>query len=176
MIGDKIRIELEGFGTFVATAHEITDKRTMFIFDDCVSRRQMNETNTNKGGFKKSDLCEWMNTELIKAFPNEIRSRMVADENGNYLTVPTYGQIFGKDFDDLWDQENIEIDQREQLPLTKGRRYRIADVNGKDTWYWLQNRIFRSLASLPMWTAVALPSTSVLRIRAACVQYFYLIK
>ena len=140
-VGDKISIDLQGYGEFTATAHEITDKGTLIIFDDCVCKRRMNATDTNEGGFEKSELCSWMNAELLRAFPDEIRIRMVADENGNYLTVPTYGQIFGKDFDDNWDQANIEIDQREQLPFMKDRKNRIADLDGEWTWYWLQNVI-----------------------------------
>jgi hypothetical protein len=140
-VGDKIRIVLQGFGDFTATAHEITDKGTLFIFDDCVCNRRMNETNTNNGGFEKSELCRWMNTELLCAFTDEIRSRMVADENGNYMTVPTYGQIFGKDWDDEWDQENVDIDQREQLPLMEKRKNRITDIQNEWTWYWLQNKL-----------------------------------
>lgn len=146
LVGDKIKINLACLGEFTATVHEITRKGTLMIFDDCVCKRSMNETNTNEGGFEKSDLCSWMNTELLRSFPDEIRSRMVADENGNYLTVPTYGQIFGKDYPDDWHQANIEIDQREQLPLMKDRRNRIADLDGDYTWYWLQN-VIRSSAS-----------------------------
>lgn len=143
-IGDRITVKLREYGKFMATAHEITGKGTLFIFDDCVCKRRMNETNTNNGGFEKSELCGWMNTKLLCAFPDEIRSRMVADENDNYLIVPTYGQIFGKDWDDEWDQKNVEIDQREQLPLMEKIKNRIADLNGEYVWYWLQNKILRS--------------------------------
>ena len=34
----------------------------------------MNKDNTNLGGFKSSTLCEWLNTRLYKAFPDQIRS------------------------------------------------------------------------------------------------------
>lgn len=146
IVGDKISIDLQGYGEFTATAHEVTGNGSLFIFDDCVCKRRMNATDTNKGGFVKSELCSWMNTELLRAFPDDIRSRMVADENGNYLTVPTYGQIFGKDSDDSWDQKNIEIDQREQLPMMKDRRNRIAYLDGDYSWYWLQN-VVRSSAT-----------------------------
>ena len=66
---------------------------------------------------------------------------MIKDDNGDLISIPTYGQLFGKDFDDEWDQENIEIDQREQLPLMEMRKKRIADLNGKRSWYWLQNKL-----------------------------------
>lgn len=140
-VGDQITVKLKDFGEFTATAHEVTENGTLFICDDCVCKHSMNETDTNEGGFVKSELCGWMNTELLRAFPDEIRSRMLADENGNYLTVPTYGQIFGKDSDNSWDQANVDIDQREQLPLMKDRRNRIADLDGDYMWYWLQNVI-----------------------------------
>lgn len=141
IVGDKISIDLQGYGAFTATAHEVTENGTLFIFDDCVCERRMNATDTIEGGFEKSELCGWMNTEFLRVFPDEIRRRMLEDDTGNYLTVPTYGQIFGKDFDDGWDQKNIEIDQREQLPLMKDRSNRIANLDGDYGRYWLQNVI-----------------------------------
>ena len=160
-VGDKIRIVLQGFGDFTATAHEITDKGTLFIFDDCVCNRRMNETNTNNGGFEKSELCRWMNTELLCAFTDEIRSRMVADENGNYMTVPTYGQIFGKDWDDEWDQENVDIDQREQLPLMEKERIglQIYKTNGHGTGCKTNSG---RRPPLPMWAPLAMRATAAL--------------
>lgn len=117
-IGDQITVKLREYGKFTATAHEITDKGTLFIFDDCVCANPMNNENTNEGGYLESDL----------------------------LSIPTYGQIFGKDWNDEWDQESIEIDQREQLPLMEKRKNRITDLNGKWCWYWLQNKVRSSSA------------------------------
>ena len=35
-IGDQIVIPLAEFGEFTATAQKITDKGTLFLFDDCL--------------------------------------------------------------------------------------------------------------------------------------------
>ena len=145
-IGDQITVKLSEYGKFTATAHEITDKGTLFIFDDCVCERPMNEENTNEGGYLESDLRKFVTQDLLKAFPDKLLARMVKDDNGDLLSILIYGQIFGKDCDDEWDQENIEIDQREQLPMMEKRKNRIADLNGKWCWYWLQNKARSSSA------------------------------
>lgn len=145
-IGDQININLTGLGQFTATAQKITDKGIVFLFDDCVADRPMNNYYTNKGGYKKSDLCEWINTELLNAFPDEIKSRIIN------LTIPTYGQMFGHD--NLYD--NFKPDEDEQFPLMKKRKtrkkgsgnwgcgsvytyHRVADFKDDYEWYWMQN-------------------------------------
>lgn len=59
-VGDQMVIPLAELGEFTATAHKVTDEGVMFIFDDYVTSRPMNNRNTNKGGFEKSDLKKWM--------------------------------------------------------------------------------------------------------------------
>ena len=140
-IGDQITVKLREYGKFTATAHEITDKGTLFIFDDCVCANPMNNEDTKEGGYLVSDLRKFVTQDLLKAFPDKLLARMVKDDNGDLLSIPTYGQIFGKDLDDEWDQKNIEIDQREQLPLMVKRKNRIADLNDEWCWYWLQNKL-----------------------------------
>lgn len=145
-IGDQITVKLSEYGKYTATAHEITDKGTLFIFDDCVCAKPMNNENTNEGGYLESGLRKFVTQELLKTFPDKLLARMVKDDNGDLLSIPTYGKIFGKDWDDEWDQKNIEIDQREQLPLMEKRKNRIVDIQNKWTWYWLQNKARSSSA------------------------------
>lgn len=140
-IGDQITVKLSEYGKFMATAHEITDKGTLFIFDERVCTKPMNNENTNEGGYLESDLRKFVTQDLLKAFPDKLLARMVKDDNGDLLSIPTYGQIFGKDWDDEWDQKNIDIDQRDQLPLMEKIKNRIAVLNGEWCWYWLQNKI-----------------------------------
>ena len=135
-IGDQIIIPLAEFGEFTATAQKITDKGTLFLFDDCVVKQPMNNecankgNKGNKGGFEKSDLKKWIDNVLLPAFPDDLRSRI---EN---LTIPTYGQIFGHD---IWYNDTLEPDNDEQFPLMTKRKNRIADFNNDYEWYWLQN-------------------------------------
>ena len=54
------------------------------------------------------------------------------------LTIPTVGQIFGKD---EWCEDVFVPDQDEQWPLMKTAKGRRAKRNGNGdyAWYWLQN-------------------------------------
>lgn len=137
-IGDQIVIPLAEFGEFTATAQKITDKGTLFLFDDCVARQFMNKKSTNKGGFEKSNLKRWIDVILLPAFPDNLRSRI---EN---LTIPTYGQIFGHDD---WYDNLIEPDNDEQLPLMTKRKNRISDFGNDHEWYWLQNATKKELSA-----------------------------
>lgn len=136
-VGDQININLTGLGEFTATAQKITDKGIVFLFDDCVVDRPINNDYTNKGGYKKSDLCEWINTELLNAFPDEIKSRIIN------LTIPTYGQMFGHD--NFYD--NFEPDEDAQFPLMKKRKNRVADFKDYYEWYWMQNATKKEVSS-----------------------------
>lgn len=138
-IGDKIAVSLAGFGNFTATAHKINEKGVLFIFDEYVDCRGMNNEDTNAGGFDKSDLKKWMDTSLFKAFPEDLQER-IAD-----LSIPTVGEIFG--WDDEWDREHFEPDQDEQLSLMKQRRNRIGFYNNELEWGWLRNAVKRKFSS-----------------------------
>ena len=124
-------IPLAELGEFTATAHKVTDEGVMFIFDDYVTRRPMNNRDTNKGGFEKSDLKKWMDTVLFMAFPDELRDKIYG------LTLPTAGQIVGHE--DEWDNKNLEPDIDEQLPLMKECKNRIACFEDQLAWGWLRN-------------------------------------
>ena len=130
-VGDQMVIPLAELGEFTATAHKVTDEGVMFIFDDYVTRRPMNNRNTNKGGFEKSDLKKWMDTVLYMAFPEELRDKIYG------LTLPTVGQIVGHE--DEWDNKNLESDTNEQLPLMKKCKNRIACFKDQLAWGWLRN-------------------------------------
>ncbi len=130
-IGDQIKIPVKGFGVFMATAEKVTNDSVLFIFDDIVARKPMNETNTNEGGFKESQLYKWLQNTLLPAFPEHLRS-MISE-----LTIPTVGQIVGHS--DEWDNEHFEGDRDEQLPLMKDRKHRIALFEDDFSWYWVQN-------------------------------------
>lgn len=138
-IGDRISINLDSFGTFMATIHKITDAGALVIFDEYVTSRPMNNDWTNKGGFKKSDLKKWMNTTLLSAFPEHLRTHI------RELSIPSVGELFGHDDD--WNEQTFETDSDEQLPLMKERRNRIAYLNNNWEWGWLRNATKKSVSS-----------------------------
>lgn len=130
-VGDQMVIPLAELGEFTATAHKVTDEGVMFIFDNYITCRPMNNRSINKGGFEKSDLKKWMDTVLLMAFPEELRDKIYG------LTLPTVGQIVGHE--DEWDNKNLEPDSDEQLPLMKECKNRIACFEDGLTWGWLRN-------------------------------------
>lgn len=138
-VGDQMVILLAELGEFTATAHKVTDEGVMFIFDDYVTRRPMNNRDTNKGGFEKSDLKKWMDTVLFMAFPEELRDKIYG------LTLPTVGQIMGHEGE--WDNKNLEPDTDEQLPLMKKCKNRIVCFEDQLTWGWLRNATKKEFSS-----------------------------
>ena len=138
-VGDQVIIPLAEIGEFSATAHKVTDEGIMFIFDEYITRRPMNSKNTNKGGFEKSELKKWMDTVLLMAFPEELRDKIYG------LTLPTVGQIVGHE--DEWDNNNLEPDTDEQLPLMTERKNRVAYFKNDSSWGWLRNATKEEVSS-----------------------------
>lgn len=138
-LGDKTFMELDGLGEFTATVHKVTDDKVMLIFDDYVTRRPMNESRTNNGGFEASDLNRWLHTEFVKALPYSIRT-ILTD-----VTIPTVGEMFG--WDDKWDGNRFEADNDKQLPLMKQRRNRVAYYNNASECGWLRNATKKEFSS-----------------------------
>lgn len=138
-VGDKTIIKLDELGEFTATVHKVTDDKVMFIFDDYVTKRPMNESSTNNGGFEASDLNKWLHTEFIKALPYSIRGRLTD------VTIPTVGEMFG--WDDECDRNHFEEDNDKQLPLMKWIRNRVAYYNNKYWYGWLRNATKKEFSS-----------------------------
>lgn len=138
-VGGKITIKLDGSGEFAATVHKVTDNEVMLIFDDYVTRRPMNESRTNNGGFEASDLNKWLHTEFVKALPYSIRARLTD------VTIPTVGEMFG--WDDKWNRDHFVADNEKQLPLMKQRRNRVAYYNNECECGWLRNATKKEFSS-----------------------------
>lgn len=139
MVGDQILVSLAEIGDFTATAHKITDKGVLFIFDEYVTSRPMNNQWTNEGGYEGSDLKKWIDTVLLAAFPEDLKSRI------DNLSIPTVGELFGHD--DEWDNEHFEPDEDEQLPLMKERKNRVAYLKNEWEWGWLRNAVKQEFSS-----------------------------
>lgn len=138
-VGDQISITLPNYGCFTATAEKIESDKVLFIFDQIVARRTMNSKDTNVGGFKATELYRWLQEKLLPEFPEELKSGI------RELMIPTVGQIVGHE--DAWDNEHLEPDEDEQLPLMKNQDHRIATFMDEPRAYWLQN------ASKSEWSA-----------------------
>ena len=138
--GDRIKIPLGNLGTFTATAQIITKDEVLFLFDDYVAKRPMNENGSNDGGYDESDLKKWIDNELYKMFPEAFRKRM------RDLTIPTVGEIYG--WDDEWDRTHFEHDVYAQLPLMKQIRNRVAYYKNEFECGWLRNATKKEFSSI----------------------------
>lgn len=138
-VGDQIEIPLGDLGTFTATVQMVKGDSVLFLFDDYIAKRPMNENGSNEGGYEKSDLKKWIENDLFKMFPEVLRNHMTG------LTIPTLGEICG--WDDEWDRDHIEADGDEQLPLMKQRRNRVAYYNNDWAWGWLRNATKKGFSS-----------------------------
>lgn len=137
-IGDQIIVELKDLGRFTATAQRVYDGKTLFLFDNCVAKQAMNKNNSNEGDFYSSDLCKWMNTELVKHFPAEFLDRMIYTDKEHecFLRIPTRKEMFGEDTHSKY----YEPDINEQFDLMKDRKNRVCSIpDNVCTWYWLMN-------------------------------------
>ena len=134
--GDVISFELENGEKVRARAVKREKNGMLFCMVDCLKQEeQMNNGDTNKGGYEASDLRKKLNSEILNRFPAEIRDRMKPMENGDLLRIPTEREIFGEN-------KYGDSDNTEQWPCMKQVRNRIALLgdNGSLSWYWLQNR------------------------------------
>lgn len=138
-VGEQIRIPLTTLGEFTATAYKITNKGTLFIFDDYVAKRQMNKDDTNKGGFESSDLKRWVDTDLRDAFPEWLGNDIYG------LSIPSVGELFGHEED--WINDTFESDGDKQLELMKLRRNRVSYFNNECEFGWLRNTTKQNVSS-----------------------------
>ena len=130
-VGDQITLELQGLGERTVTCHKVTDDAVMFVFDEAVAERAMNEDGRVEGGYFQSDLHKWLNTDFMEMLPEGILYNLVGE-----ITLLTYGEVFGHDDVPSW----IHEDEEEQLPLMKNVLNRIPVLDNETWWGWLQNR------------------------------------
>ena len=72
-------------------------------------------------------------------FPEELRDKIYG------LTLPTVGQIVGHE--DEWDNNNLEPDTDEQLPLMTERKNRVAYFKNDSSLGWLRNATKEEVSS-----------------------------
>ena len=145
-VGDVLPFTLKDGEKVEALAVKQEQDGMVFVLVDCLNKEYpMNRTNTNKGGYEKSDLRKKLNGEILDRFPAEIREMMKAFPNGDLLRLPTEREIFGENIFGVEEDESVE-----QWEAMKQRKNRIA-FQGKGTdrweWYWLQNEYDGSAAS-----------------------------
>jgi len=138
MVGDVIAFALTDGEEMDALAVKQEQDGMIFCLVDCLNQEYpMNEEDSNRGGYEATDLRMKLKGEILDRFPADIREKMVAFANGDYLRLPTEKEIFGCN-----EYGKAEPDDVQQWKPMEQRKNRIA-FQGKGTgrweWYWLQN-------------------------------------
>lgn len=140
--GDKLLVALKnGENISLVMAHDQTGK-PFFVFENCINEtRPMNTFNTNKGGWKATDIRKWLNTVLYELLPDELQTEIVPTKivqvlNGKRIEVEdklfllSKTQLFGKGY---WSDIEPEDSQLDIYTTEKSRVKECAD-NG--TWFY----------------------------------------
>lgn len=137
LVGDQITVKLEGIGIFTATAQKSYGSLALFLFDDLIDVRPMNEKITKSENefeepdMEKSDMEKWLEGVILPAFPKNFEKII-------YIGLPSYGEIFGHD---KMYRLNFEPDGEVQLELMKQKENRACCYDGKECdFWWLRNK------------------------------------
>lgn len=138
-VGDVISFNLTDGEEVEAMAVKQEQDGMLFCLVDCLADEYaMNEENTNRGGYDASDLRAVLNEKILERFPEELREKMVAFENGDLLRLPTEREIFGENY--YGDDEPSTVTQWEPMKDTRNRIVFQGSKTGTWEWYWLSNR------------------------------------
>lgn len=136
--GEEIPFALEQGITGTALVLDVQGDVATCIYLDCMAEeQQMNEEDTNEGGYEESSLRKKLNGPILEAVPESSREKMVPFENGDYLMPPSEKEILGKNV-----YGEPEPDSVKQFEPMKKRRYRITFRGAEEEWewYWLRNK------------------------------------
>lgn len=126
--------------TFVVTAIDLyAEKQVIFSLKDCLNTRHcMNSEWTNKGGWAKSDMRRWLNSEVFETLSDDLKaiiaersfSKTCKDKLWLFSEVEMFGKpVYGKS--DANDK---------QMPLYLTERSRVKEQRDYGTyWYWLRS-------------------------------------
>ena len=149
-VGDELQVELK---TGEAVAFQLADLcmgtggRPCFILKDCMKdEKPMNKRDTNKGGWEKSFMREWLNGTVLHLLPDELQEiivpRVIKQKLGSKtvetvdkLWLPSHTEMFGADAE--WAPADTED---AQLALFRTERSRVKECGNRGTWsYWLRS-------------------------------------
>lgn len=146
-VGDEITFaDADGDLVTVQVAHlnPYAENEVAFVLKDCWKvEHEMNEENTNDGGWKESAMRKWLNGEVFNSLPEDLRSAIKTREvrqdlGGNALSV-SYDKLWllsrkevadydtGSDADDIW------------FEIFNGEKSRVKSYEDQTYPYWLRS-------------------------------------
>ncbi len=144
-VGDEISDNLLTGERIVYVVADIGPDDVKFISKDCLPERlEWNESGTNAGGFKESDLCKHLNEAVWNILPEELRAvisereclQIVEGKEERYplkLWLPTEYEVFADD----WASEAKEGKQFEIFKDPRNRIKGTGDGGDRAAWWLL---------------------------------------
>jgi hypothetical protein len=123
-----------------AVVADVVDGKIIFQFEEILFFSAINSENTNKGGFKNSDLSSYLNDPFMTVFA-QVKDCMVKNKHGRYITLPTKFEVFGEG-------DNKEGNWKDgcQLEHFKKIKNRIRVKDNDTQWWWLSTPCDASVA------------------------------
>jgi len=129
-IGDQIRISVDDYVAYTATAQKLSDEGVFFLFDQVVDESPLVEKGDENASFARCNLKSRLTEVILPKFPEELQRNVIE------ITIPTYGQIFGHKDGRHCD---LEPDGDEQFELMKQTKNRVSVYQDWMAYWWLRN-------------------------------------
>jgi hypothetical protein len=146
-VGDEITCKLKDNTevTFVAVAtNPYSNNEVAFILKDCLGRHCFNEKNTNKGGWRDSDIRAYLNNEVYDLLPDDLKSvikvRTITQHldgeelvSKDKLWLPSLTEVTGEDWAGSDSEDDVHFE------YFKDEKSRVKQLNNETTWWWLRS-------------------------------------
>lgn len=148
-IGDTVSFQLKNgknVSVSVAAMNHYSEDSVIFAFDDLYWKHKMNSRDTNRGGWAKSEMADYVENEILPQLPDEliriITPRRIMQKIGgteyeriSKLWLPSRTEMFGEH------ESYKECDFGDkQFPLFTTEKSRVKALeDGTTDWYFLRS-------------------------------------
>lgn len=115
-VGDKIDFILSTGEDVTAVAIKKDGRSVLFVLEECL-----------RTPYRRYELDEKLNTEILASFPEEICSRMMEFEDGSYLRLLRRSEVLGARSIAYFD-------------IPKHRVAGLGSCCDRANWWWLENK------------------------------------
>ena len=165
-VGDTKKIDLGTLGSHTIRISnmsecttEISETACGFVieFADIITRKMMNSTKTNVGGWKESELRAYLNNDLFLSFPSDLQdiiatTKVISShgstsgetnfETQDYLYLLSSEEVWGTNNSDTSIGTSKQLDYYKSLGVTESNSSNvIKQYNGNASSWWLRSAI-----------------------------------
>lgn len=134
-IGDRISFTLKtGEAVEAMAVRKLVNGMVFCAVDYLDEPYPMNHNGGTRGGYEASGLRKKLNSAILECFPDDLRKQLIPFDNGDYITIPSEREMFGKN---IYAKDD-EGDVMQWGPMAD-RNNRIALLDGDIGWGWLRN-------------------------------------